>query len=51
MLSMAASESLLCVREIVCVRCGWSWIMFTGETEADCPFCPSEPWGIVFIAP
>ena len=23
--------------------------MFEGEAEADCPFCPKEPGGFVFV--
>ena len=43
------SESLLLVNEIECARCGWNWIMFEGQTEDDCPFCPSELGGFVFV--
>lgn len=37
------------MNEIECVRCGWNWIMFEGQTEVDCPFCPREPGGYVFV--
>ena len=39
------------MNEIECARCGWNWIMFEGQTEADCPFCPRELGGFVFVAP
>ena len=39
------------MNEIECARCGWNWIMFECETEADCPFCPAEPWGFTFTCP
>ncbi len=34
--------------EIECARCAWNWIMFEGQTEADCPFCPPEFGGVCF---
>jgi hypothetical protein len=37
------------MNEIECARCGWNWIMFEGLTEVDCPFCPKEPGGFVFV--
>jgi ribosomal protein S27E len=37
------------MNEIECARCGWNWIMFEGQTEADCPFCPKELGGFVFV--
>jgi hypothetical protein len=37
------------MNEIECARCGWNWIMFEGQTERDCPFCPKEPGGFVFV--
>jgi ribosomal protein S27E len=37
--------------EIECARCGWNWIMFEGETEVDCPFCPEAIGGYTFTAP
>jgi len=37
---ISISESLLDMNEIECDRCGWNWIMYEGEAEADCPFCP-----------
>jgi hypothetical protein len=46
---ISISESLLDMKEIECARCGWNWILFEGQTEADCPFCPKEPGGYVFI--
>jgi hypothetical protein len=39
------------MNEIECARCGWNWIMFEGQTEADCPFCPVEPGGYVLVSP
>jgi hypothetical protein len=36
------------MKEIECARCGWNWIMFESQSEADCPFCPKEMGGIVF---
>lgn len=38
------------MEEIECARCGWNWIMFESETEDDCPFCPEETGGFVFVA-
>lgn len=46
---ISISETLLDMNEIECERCGWNWIMFEGQTEGDCPFCPKEPWGFVFV--
>jgi hypothetical protein len=46
---ISISETLLDMNQIECARCGWKWIMFEVETEADCPFCPEEPWGFVFV--
>jgi hypothetical protein len=43
------SETLLDMNEIECARCGWIWIMFEGQTEGDCPFCPEEPGAPVFV--
>jgi hypothetical protein len=37
------------MNEIACALCGWNWIIFEGETEVDCPFCPEEPGGFVFV--
>jgi hypothetical protein len=37
------------MNEIECARCGWNWIMFEGQAEDDCPFCPKEPGGFVFV--
>jgi hypothetical protein len=37
------------MNEIDCERCGWNWIMFEGQTKWDCPFCPKEPGGFVFV--
>ena len=48
---LEANARLLDMKEIECARCGWNWIMFEGQTEADCPFCPKEPGGFVFVAP
>ena len=43
------SESLLDMNEIECARCGWNWIMFEGQTEADCPFCPANAGEPTFV--
>lgn len=37
------------MNEIECARCSWNWIMFEGQTEGDCPFCPEETGGFVFV--
>ena len=37
------------MNEIECARCGWNWIMLEGQTVDDCPFCPKEPGGFVFV--
>ena len=37
------------MNEIECARCGWNWIMSDCQTEADCPFCPKELGGYVFV--
>ena len=42
-------ESLKGMKEAECARCGWRWIMYEGETEADCPFCPKKPGRFVFV--
>jgi hypothetical protein len=44
------SETVLDMNEIECTRCGWNWIMFEGQTEGDCPVCPKELWGPVFVS-
>jgi|LakMenE01Jun11ns_1017448.scaffolds.fasta_scaffold9954257_4 hypothetical protein len=46
---ISISESLLDMNEIECARCGWNWIMLEGQTVDDCPFCPKEPGGFVFV--
>jgi hypothetical protein len=48
---MNISESIQNMKEIECGRCGWNWIRLVEDTEANCPFCPEDLWGFVFIAP
>lgn len=44
-------ENILFMNEITCKKCGWNWLRLDEQSESDCPFCPEEPWGFVFIAP
>jgi hypothetical protein len=46
---LGISESLLDMKAIECARCGWNWIMYEGQTKGDCPFCPKELGGPVFV--
>jgi hypothetical protein len=45
---LESNARLLDMNEIECARCGWNWIMFEGQTEDDCPFCPEFLGGITF---
>jgi hypothetical protein len=46
-----ANVKIVSMDEITCDKCGWSWLKMEGQIESDCPFCPQDPGGFVFVAP